>query len=157
MAATTCLKLECVEREYRNLTDGECHACHDSCATCSDASSSSCTSCPEMHKQQGSSCVECKDIPGYLNPVNTGDDCLEICGDGLNMGQFQCDDGTNETNDGCERNCLVEEGFSCSGGNAEQADVCMDIQKPDCKISAIERNFTLLLICSEKIRMRSKR
>lgn len=43
--------------------------------------------------------------------------CLtyEICGDGLNLGKYECDDGNLNAGDGCDENCLKEEGFSCNG------------------------------------------
>lgn len=39
----------------------------------------------------------------------------EICGDGLNLGNFQCDDGNLESGDGCDHTCKKEEGFFCNG------------------------------------------
>ena len=57
-------------------------------------------------------------------------ECSEICGDGLNLGEYECDDGNLIDGDGCSSLCSVEEGFRCQGGNTTSADLCKDIQSP---------------------------
>ena len=53
----------------------------------------------------------CLDIEGYDYPwtansfVPGGGVCTEICGDGLNFGNFECDDGNNRNGDGCSSRC----------------------------------------------------
>lgn len=43
------------------------------------------------------------------------------------MGMFECDDGNTASNDGCSYNCMIEEGFICTAGNATKASVCSEI------------------------------
>jgi cysteine-rich repeat protein len=38
-----------------------------------------------------------------------------------------CDDNNINNNDGCNRLCLVEDGWLCSGGTATTPDVCKEI------------------------------
>ena len=40
-----------------------------------------------------------------------------------------CDDGDTSPNDGCDANCVVENGWSCTGGDATtpQNDVCTEV------------------------------
>lgn len=33
--------------------------------------------------------------------VTYRDVCFETCGDGINMGNYECDDGNTKNNDGC--------------------------------------------------------
>ena len=54
---------------------------------------------------------------------------IEICGDGRNLGQFECDDGNNRDGDGCSRDCNEEPGFKCIT-NTNGLDVCRDIIPP---------------------------
>ena len=42
--------------------------------------------------------------------------CVNICGDGLIVANEQCDDNNTFAGDGCSGSCLIEDGFSCSGG-----------------------------------------
>ena len=38
-----------------------------------------------------------------------------------------CDDGNTVNGDGCDSTCHVETGYSCSGGNAYQSAICIEI------------------------------
>ena len=62
------------------------------------------------------------------SPYGTG--CIEICGDGLDFGKLECDDGNLLDDDGCNSTCEVEYGFECSGGTESQPDVCVDVLGP---------------------------
>ena len=55
------------------------------------------------------------------------DTCEEICGDGLNMGRYECDDGNTINGDGCNNDCQTEPGWSCSGGSPTGPDTCTTI------------------------------
>ena len=61
-----------------------------------------------------------------VHPV-TGD-CTEICGDGLDFGQYECDNGwaVDPTVSGCDEDCNVETGFACFDGTPTTPDVCID-------------------------------
>lgn len=40
--------------------------------------------------------------------------CEEVCGDGINHGFWQCDDGNNVSGDGCSATCKIENGWICT-------------------------------------------
>ena len=78
-------------------------------------------------------CIPCEDITGYYttqNSLTKANECTEICGDGLNLGEYQCDDGNLKDGDGCSSKCTYEEGFECHGGNTTHPDTCKDIVSP---------------------------
>jgi cysteine-rich repeat protein len=55
--------------------------------------------------------------------------CVEICGDGINLGFLQCDDGNNVSGDGCSSKCLLEPGWNCVstlGGKTICKPICGD-------------------------------
>ena len=52
------------------------------------------------------------------------DFCKEICGDGLDFGTYECDDGNYNNNDGCDKYCRVEAFYTCSGGTKSRPDIC---------------------------------
>lgn len=53
--------------------------------------------------------------------------CKEICGDGVNMGVNECDDGNTDSFDGCGTYCTVDPGFTCTGGSTTKEDTCTQI------------------------------
>ena len=55
------------------------------------------------------------------------DFCYEICGDGLDIGFYDCDDGNIIDGDGCDASCVIELGYTCTGGTPATADVCTEI------------------------------
>ncbi|CAG9327451.1 unnamed protein product [Blepharisma stoltei] len=125
-------------------SSNKCLKCDSSCMTCSGISSN-CTSCvPSLPILYGSNkCYPCDSFEGYSNyfaiPVSYFSEdllsqlaynCIEICGDGRNMGQAQCDDVNNANGDGCSSSCAVETGWSCFGGSSNSPDVCKDITPP---------------------------
>lgn len=55
------------------------------------------------------------------DPLN----CLEYCGDGIRVSAtVECDDGNFDDGDGCSSTCTIESGWSCSGGDSSNPDVC---------------------------------
>lgn len=48
---------------------------------------------------------------------------VEDCGDGLNMGINECDDGNLINGDGCSSECRIEAGFECEK-QANGTDKC---------------------------------
>jgi len=54
---------------------------------------------------------------------------LEICGDGLNLGFVECDDGNTNDKDGCSSTCKIESGYNCTN-QKEGPDICRDIIRP---------------------------
>jgi len=47
------------------------------------------------------------------------DTCIEICGDGYDLGEYGCDDGNLKDGDGCDQYCFIETGFYCNEGVPE--------------------------------------
>lgn len=55
--------------------------------------------------------------------------CRELCGDGVNLGTVECDDGNLLNTDGCNDECEVEEGYYCvhaTNGRDKCYEVCGD-------------------------------
>ncbi|CAG9327427.1 unnamed protein product [Blepharisma stoltei] len=145
-----------------------CEACDTSCKTCSVVSSN-CTSCissaPVLY--DGNQCYPCSSFQGYgytyavsISSMSTSlltqlaQKCTEICGDGKHMGQAQCDDGNNRSGDGCSSVCIVETGWSCSGGTYTTNDVCIDTTPPEPSLaymSETSSGYLLGLTFSEQI------
>jgi cysteine-rich repeat protein len=65
-------------------------------------------------------------------PGETPLDYVPFCGDGFITGSEECDDGDALPSDGCDEDCLVEEGWVCDG----EPSVCRDVS--DCGDGAIE-------------------
>lgn len=52
-----------------------------------------------------------------------------MCGDGINLGTVECDDGNLLNTDGCDEECKVEEGYYCihpPNGRDTCFEVCGD-------------------------------
>jgi len=73
----------------------------------------------------------------------------EKCGDGLNLGLYECDDGNRNDGDGCDRNCKIEKGFVCKK-NDELTDICKDTVRPDAEMQILKGN-TIVLKFSERV------
>ncbi len=58
------------------------------------------------------------------------DICYEICGDGLNFHQYECDDGNLNNYDGCNDKCEIENGWQCAGGSPTSKDTCWKLVPP---------------------------
>ena len=76
---------------------------------------------------------------------------IEICGDGINLGHFQCDDGNTESGDGCDSNCNVENGYECYRTDSSQPDICEDNSNPEATIS-LEEGGILVIRFSKPVR-----
>ena len=78
---------------------------------------------------------------------------VEICGDGKNMGQLECDDGNLENRDGWSEDWLVEEYWIWSGGSASSSDTCVktvdDYEGPNLSYYVTETN-DIIIEFSEK-------
>jgi len=133
-----CIPAECPSGTYKfqdySIGRVTCRPCHKSCAECDKEGKQFCTACKfdsvpissidEIHYY----CKSCSDInPGYYTSRGR---CVEICGDGKNLGQFECDDGNNINGDGCDSNCKIEFGYACNKKGEDQPDICYDIHIP---------------------------
>lgn len=119
-----------------NLT---CVQCETPCLEC-HSGPQKCTKCAvdQGYFLFNATCVDCRSVPGYDNALGLLDAdltglsageralkvCREICGDGISMGQYACDDGNLEDGDGCSHLCQLETGWNCA------QDGCMDVSRP---------------------------
>jgi len=151
--------MTCCEGMYLYIDNMEskayCKFCDKSCKSCIDESPKSCLECKPGLKPfntNNNSTVMCKACEQYNPGYYTGPDgkCIETCGDGLNLGQHQCDDGNTYDNDGCNSECKVEYGYSChsTGG----PDVCVDILPPRAVLK-ISKGNKLYVVFSEPVRI----
>ena len=69
---------------------------------------------------------------------------LEICGDGINAGVKECDDGNTINNDGCNSKCNVEYGWKCNHIGTD-IDICADKRPIRMYGSIIAANYSLVV------------
>ena len=89
-------------------------------------------------------CTECERVRGYFTNINSltnEKQCSEVCGDGINLGEHECDDGNLIGGDGCSTLCEVEEGFHCHEGTSTSPDLCKDILWPQLAFNLHKSNI----------------
>eukprot|EP00347_Sterkiella_histriomuscorum_P021781 403332787 len=123
---SSCQEITCGDGYYLDEASYVCKECDSTCLTCnSPGTASDCVTCvpDRMIDIDSGLCKQCNEITGYQYPIKRSL-CAEVCGDGLNMGQLECDDGNIRGGDGCNSDCQVERGWNCYGGDTETADYC---------------------------------
>lgn len=65
---------------------------------------------------------------------------VEVCGDGLSLGENECDDGNVNDGDGCSSSCRVEQGFECRRVE-NSSDVCTDVTRSYGTLTALNKNL----------------
>jgi cysteine-rich repeat protein len=101
-------------------------------------------------------CVQCTDINGFDFPwssnerVPGGGVCTEICGDGLDFGSYECDDGNIRNGDGCSSKCKLEKNYGCNGGSPLYPDLCKDIIGPSFEIQKIVPTNKFIILQFDK-------
>jgi len=78
--------------------------------------------CRTCHGADMYDCMSCYNL--YFVLHWPGHRCIEKCGDGYNMGYYECDDANILAGDGCDSWCKVERGYKCSGGSNTTRDGC---------------------------------
>ena len=137
--------------------------CHSRCKGCMGPSDSNCLFCfsgyfPVSTEGQQIKCTPCENITGYItttDPITNERKCVEICGDGLNLGEYECDDGNINNRDGCSSECIVEEGYTCQGGNFTSPDICKDITSPILKATGVGKENMFYFALSEPVEIKS--
>jgi MYXO-CTERM domain-containing protein len=129
----------------------ECTAGTDNCdanATCTNTTGSFTCACKPGYTGSGTSCTDvdectagtdncdanatCANTPGSFTCTcaagfsGNGVQCMANCGDGALKSSEACDDGNLTTGDGCNANCVVEEGYECSGAPSTCSPICGD-------------------------------
>ena len=74
---------------------------------------------------------------------------IEICGDGLNMGHHECDDGNNIDGDGCSSTCKIEQGYKCD--LTVNPNKCFDYIPPSA-ILILKSLDRLIILFDEKVK-----
>lgn len=70
---------------------------------------------------------QCRIESGFVCTGIAPTTCYEICGDGLDIGNYECDDQNLKSGDGCSSDCKIERGWQCLGGTAKKRDICSEI------------------------------
>ena len=91
--------------------DYDCKICHERCWSCFGTTKFHCFSCDEL----------------LFNYHIKGTTCPEKCGDGKWLGELECDDGNQNSGDGCSNVCHLEAGFKCLGGSPTSNHGCNEI------------------------------
>eukprot|EP01022_Parablepharisma_sp_SALTPOND_P028562 TRINITY_DN71152_c0_g1_i1.p1 TRINITY_DN71152_c0_g1~~TRINITY_DN71152_c0_g1_i1.p1 ORF type:complete len:1645 (-),score=40.75 TRINITY_DN71152_c0_g1_i1:653-5587(-) len=158
-APGSCLPIVCPEGFYTSLDHDHnkltCEPCHKSCLTCgNNGGSGDCIECKDglvsiPSENSGKLyCKSCSEInPGFFtSPEGT---CREVCGDGINLGQVECDDGNKLSGDGCDSTCKIENGYKCYHRDG-LPDFCVDSAPPTATLR-IEKGNVLTIIYSEEV------
>ena len=144
--------------------------CDKSCKGCTGGTELDCLSCnssyTEYHLGTKSklNCIICEDIRGMRTIIDISNTkqsiCEEICGDGINLGQYECDDGNLENGDGCDNKCKIEDGFECYIPNITifndslyLSSLCRDNEAPVPRLELFDHNILRAYIhMSEPVR-----
>ena len=120
---TICVPKSCQAGQFFDEASAQCKECEFPCQQCKK-NAQDCTLCVENYAYDSeNTCVQCTDITGFDFPwraepkVPGGGACTEICGDGLNFGFYECDDGNIRNGDGCSSKCKIEKSYGCDGGS----------------------------------------
>ena len=76
---------------------------------------------------------------------------LEVCGDGVNLGTVECDDGNKLDGDGCSSDCRVELGFQCRSQGMTLPDVCLDNLAPAASVKSVSKNNAITIVFTEVV------
>ena len=118
--------------------------CDNKCEDCKGPNETDCILCnSELSTKYINStdiiCMNCENIKGYYTYINSSigkPECKEICGDGINLGEFECDDGNREDGDGCSSECVSEKGYLCQHDNPTSPDICKNIMDPELTLNS---------------------
>jgi cysteine-rich repeat protein len=160
-----CIPLDCKDNSFEGIINEEykCIQCHRNCKKCSGPENYHCIDCQSsigyikdssyfMTQRDTYTCLTCEEYDIRLKtPTNGKLQCEEICGDGYNMGIFQCDDGNLLSGDGCSSNCEIENGWECSGGSLISQDECIDVVPPTMLLIRSKNSSILTIKFSEVV------
>ena len=147
----TCELIQCQDNEYQDI-NYECQSiyiiykyieCNINCSSCRGGLNTDCIRCTKpliliSNSKSQLVCKTCEDKIGYYtrkNRISSEIECGEICGDGINLGEYECDDENNINGDGCSNKCRTEEGFNCQGGGSTTPDQCKDSVSPHISVN----------------------
>ena len=98
-------------------------------------------------------------ITGYT--IDEDGNLSEVCGDGLNYGIFECDDGNLNDGDGCSSTCTIETGYQCSLQTINNSNVGINVCTKMGEIlivsATLDNSLLLSVELSPQISFQSKR
>ena len=72
-------------------------------------------------------------------------ECIRTWGNGQLESDEQCDDGNNFDYDGWDYQCVIETGYTCTGGTSSTPDTCIETQfMPTATLSVTSKNDLIL-------------
>jgi len=154
-----CISKSCMPNEFilfdPQKNQIECKECDKKCAECIGDGPLNCTKCAfgffELKTSSNLTiqCKTCSELNFGLYLSNSGK-CegifssvkkqKEICGDGINLGKLECDDGNLNDNDGCNKNCHIEEGYECNK-QMNGPDICSIIKPLEANMEIVKGNI----------------
>lgn len=152
VAEGTCSLPSCVDGNYYDEELKLCVHCPKECSKC--IGPVNCTACVEGYSFDyvKKSCYDPCDRVGFTRKAGSFE-CMEICGDGRNMGMVECDDGNLKDNDGCSSKCKTEPYYECSGGTQDSPDVCVYRKPVDVLSFKYSADRSAILTFDAKIRL----
>ena len=96
------------------------------CSTiCGDGKVAGAEGCDDGNVEDGDGCsAACAVEAGFsctdatCESLSSESLCMEVCGDGIVLGNETCDYGNTDSDDGCSGTCNAECGYVCTGGGA---------------------------------------
>eukprot|EP01022_Parablepharisma_sp_SALTPOND_P022078 TRINITY_DN442_c0_g1_i4.p1 TRINITY_DN442_c0_g1~~TRINITY_DN442_c0_g1_i4.p1 ORF type:complete len:495 (+),score=8.09 TRINITY_DN442_c0_g1_i4:1300-2784(+) len=154
-----CKLLACPYGTYLAVSEIEkprCEKCDEACLECKGSSADDCVSCNTGYMQVGSpknDTVSCKKCGELLHGTEWSKEkgCVEICGDGVNLGLVECDDGNRMNGDGCSSECKIEPGYACLRGANGKQDHCYPKIPPRARLLVESVNKRAIIIFSRSI------
>lgn len=122
------------------------------CETCKGPKAEDCVTCADGYVKNGvaGKCYACDEISAEYEKKAVNGICREVCGDGVNLGTVECDDGNQRNGDGCSAQCEIESGYQCTRGAKGKADVCYEDLAPTANLQ-VTRSNVLVIQFSETV------
>lgn len=80
--------------------------------------------------------------------------CKELCGDGIDLGLNECEDGNEEDGDGCSSTCKLEPNYACQSETPNGPFSCWLTAAPFIKSTDISPEFSITFEFSEPVMLR---
>jgi len=137
----------------RNAKISSVHQCNPKCVTCIGDTYNDCLICKSAYNPflnpanaiTSYSCKKCSEISGFTVMKNDSSKCVEICGDGFNLGYYECDDGNLIDGDGCSSDCEFEGVLRCVSSRQTKMEVCYHYVMPRFKANCFNKSNSLNL------------
>ena len=142
--ASECTVASWIQGNYLNLADLNCYPCDSGWISWQYPNNHNCLQWKSIYiMTTPGQCTFWNDVTGYR--INEFGVCQEIWGDGLDFGEFQCDDGNLINGDGWSNTCRVENGYTCKGVK------CWEIIPPKASVVSISTNNLITIKFNEPV------